>query len=61
MPPNASHTASGAWTTVMNWASYKPEEFEGETYGQKDIEFQNFMELPSHTREIFVLAMGQDP
>ena len=45
----------------MNWASYKPEEFEGESYGQKDIEFKNFMHLPSLTNEKFVLAMGQGP
>ena len=51
----------GAWTTVMNWASYKPEEFEGESYGQKDVEFMHFAELPSRTREKFVLAMGQGP
>ncbi len=61
MPPHACHTADGAWTTVMNWASYKPEEFEGETYGQKDIEFKNFIHLPSLTNETFVLAMGQGP
>ena len=51
LPPNACHTADGAWTTVMNWASYKPEEFEGESYGQKDVEFMQFRELPSRTRE----------
>lgn len=61
MPPNAGHTADGAWTTVMNWASYKPEEFQGETYGQKDIEFLRFSELPTKTSEKFVLAMGQGP
>ena len=33
----------------MNWASYKPEEFAGETYGQKDIEFLRFLDLPSRT------------
>lgn len=53
--------AAGAWTTVMNWASYKAEEFEGETYGQKDIEFLRFLELPARTSERFVLAMGQGP
>src|SRR5262249_58549736 len=26
---NAGRVADGAWTTVMNWASYKPEEFKG--------------------------------
>ena len=53
------HVAEGAWTTVMNWASYAPKEFEGRKYGQKDIEFEKFVDLPSLTRERFVLAMGQ--
>ena len=61
MPSTACHTADGAWTTVMNWASYKPEEFNGETYGQKDIEFRRFLDLPSKTTEPFVLAMGHGP
>ena len=61
MAPNTCHIADGAWTTVMNWASYKPEEFQGESYGQKDVEFMHFTELPSRTREKFVLAMGQGP
>jgi hypothetical protein len=52
-------SGSGAWTTVMNWSSYKPKEFEGETYGQKDSEFLKFVDLPEKTREPFVLAMGQ--
>lgn len=51
--------ASGAWTTVMNWASYPPKEFEGEQYGQKDVEFARFMNLPEHSNERFVLAMGK--
>lgn len=34
------------FTTVMNWTSYKPIEFEGHTYGQKDIEFRRFFDLP---------------
>jgi hypothetical protein len=48
-----------AWTTVMNWSSYKPKEFQGETYGQKDSEFLKFVDLPEMTGEPFVLAMGQ--
>jgi len=35
------------FTTVMNWTSYKPVQFNGQTYGQKDMEFERFMELPS--------------
>lgn len=58
-PPGSGHIATGAWTTVMNWASYPPKEFSGKTYGQKDVEFAHFMDLPSLTEEKFVLAMGQ--
>lgn len=38
---------SGPYTTVMNWRSYEPLDFEGETYGHKDAEFQQFLTLPS--------------
>lgn len=34
------------FTTVMNWTSYKPVTYEGRTFGQKDIEFERFVELP---------------
>ena len=33
----------------MNWTSYKPVSYAGRTYGQKDAEFQRFLELPSRT------------
>ncbi len=46
------------WTTVMNWASYKPKVWEGQTYGQKNLEFSNFRELPSKTNVPLRLAMG---
>jgi len=59
MPPGTGHVADGAWTTVMNWASYAPKDFCGQLYGQKDVEFQDFMQLPELTKETFVLAMGQ--
>lgn len=36
----------GVFTTVMNWTSYKPVTHEGRTFGQKDIEFERFIELP---------------
>lgn len=50
---------SNAWTTAMNWVSYDPQEFNGHTYGQKDLEFLKFIDLPEQTGEPFVLAMGQ--
>lgn len=37
----------GRFTTVMTWASYNPVEFEGRAYGQKDVEFQRFLDLPA--------------
>ena len=35
------------FTTVMNWQSHKPVSYRGREYGQKDIEFEKFMKLPS--------------
>jgi hypothetical protein len=35
------------FTTVMNWTSYKPVQYEGRTYGQKDVEFRRFLDLPA--------------
>ena len=46
------------WTTVMNWASYKPKVWEGRTYGQKNLEFNRFRDLPSKTSVPLRLAMG---
>jgi hypothetical protein len=35
------------FTTVMNWTSYKPVMYGEKCYGQKDLEFLRFQELPS--------------
>jgi hypothetical protein len=35
------------FTTVMNWQSHKPISYEGKEYGQKDIEFTKFIQLPT--------------
>jgi hypothetical protein len=34
------------FTTVMNWTSYKDVTYRGQSYGQKDVEFRRFIELP---------------
>lgn len=57
--PFEKNTPEDHFTTVMNWASYKPTEWNGEIYGQKDIEFKNFINLPQHTSQKFTIAMGQ--
>jgi hypothetical protein len=51
-------SADAPWTTVMNWASYKPKVWEGRTYGQKNLEFNKFRDLPSKTSAPLRLAMG---
>jgi hypothetical protein len=35
------------FTTVMNWQSHELLEFDGRAYGQKDVEFARFLELPT--------------
>lgn len=59
--PVATQPPRPVWTTVMNWVSYKPVTFEGETWGQKDIEFQRFIDLPGQTDENFEIACGLGP
>lgn len=51
--------SQGSFTTVMNWASYAPKEWQGEKYGQKDLSFSEYIDLPLHTQQPFTLAMGQ--
>jgi hypothetical protein len=36
------------FTTVMQWQSNKESEFNGIKYGQKDMEFPKFLDLPQH-------------
>ncbi len=47
------------FTTVMNWVSYKPSEYASETWGQKDVEFLKFLDLPARTPQKFEIAMGR--
>ncbi len=49
------------FTTVMNWVSYKECEYKGETWGQKDVEFLKFIELPRNAKQQFEIAMGMGP
>lgn len=41
-----------SFTTVMNWTSYKPLLYRGQTYGQKDVEFMRFIDLPGRVRPV---------
>ena len=53
-PPNPG----AAFTTVMNWQAHEPLEFEGRTYGQKDVEFARFMDLPTLVRATLEVAVS---
>ena len=38
------------FTTVMNWTTARPIEHAGVSYGQKDVEFQRFIDLPQRVK-----------
>jgi hypothetical protein len=46
------------FTTVMNWQSYDPVEYDGVLYGHKDVEFQKFVNLPRRTRAAVEIAVS---
>jgi hypothetical protein len=46
---NGPPPPDGAFTTVMNWQAHLPIKYEGNVYGQKDVEFAKFMDLPRRT------------
>lgn len=48
----------GPFTTVMNWRSYAPVCNEGAAYGQKDVEFAKFLELPRLTSTALEVAVA---
>ncbi|NTW83870.1 MAG: hypothetical protein HGB36_10980 [Chlorobiaceae bacterium] len=50
--------ADGMFTSIMNWQSFDMVEFEGKQYGNKDIEFPKFMELPRFTKARLELAVA---
>src|SRR5215208_1440309 len=50
------------FTTVMNWTSYADVQWKGRTYGQKNVEFNRFIDLPrlvAPTRLELALAAGK--
>jgi hypothetical protein len=47
-------------TTVMNWSARQPLIYDGETWGQKDLELMRLLHLPQHVRGVRLgLAVGQ--
>jgi hypothetical protein len=46
------------FTTVMNWSAYGDRTHEGRVYGQKDREFEQYMDLPDATGEPMQIALN---
>ena len=55
--PQCQHQQA-AWTTVMQWDSYKKLAYGGIVYGMKSDSFEPYFALPSMTSEQLVLAAG---
>ncbi len=50
----------GSWTTVMQWDSYRPREYEGRRYGMKSDSFELFVDLPARAGPLFEVALGSE-
>ena len=49
-----------AYTTLMNWTAARPLQYGGETWGQKDVEFRRFNNLPGLAPQVaLAVAVGQ--
>lgn len=46
------------FTTVMSWAAYGSVEYQGVTYGQKNLEMLKFLDLPRRAGDVFEIALG---
>jgi hypothetical protein len=56
---NPATPQRSVFTTVMNWTSYDSEVYGGQIYGQKNVEFMRFVDLPSLVAPtILELAIG---
>jgi hypothetical protein len=56
---NSTAARRETYTTVMSWTSYRPLTFRRQRYGQKDLEFKRFLELPERAAPArFEVAMS---
>lgn len=49
------------FTTVANWSAYGAHTHEGQVYGQKDREFEQFIDLPTRSGCRLSLALSAEP
>jgi hypothetical protein len=50
--------AAAPFTTVMNWQSYERVQDRGRTFGHKDMEFEQFVELPGRVAPTMEIAVS---
>ena len=50
--------AAKCFTTVMSWSSRKPIVYQGEEYGQKNVEFMRIINLPRRVGPVFEVAVA---
>ena len=50
--------ADGPFTTVMNWRAHETISFQGGEFGQKDVEFERFADLPTRTAVPLEIAVA---
>jgi hypothetical protein len=56
--PQQEAPEQAPFTTVMNWQSYESLEFEGTTFGHKDVEFEKFIDLPGRVASTMEIAVS---
>jgi hypothetical protein len=52
-----SNTGTASFTTLMNWTAGKTLFYQGESWGQKDVEFSKFLNLPQLVKNILFSAI----
>jgi hypothetical protein len=55
--PTADGPPATHFTAVMQWRSYEEVEYQGVRYGNKDREFEQFLDLPRRTEQPFRIAV----
>jgi hypothetical protein len=58
--PVAPPDPSLPFTTVMQWQSYPPVEYDGVSYGMKSDSFRDYLDLPAETDARLEVALGGD-
>jgi hypothetical protein len=59
--PVVADPGAERFTTLMQWALDPSPQFDGETYGQKDVEFERIIDLPRRTSQPLEVAASSAP